>query len=114
MQVPDERADPVRRLLLRLTDLVELEAHVVHLTLRQELACDIDLDRETEQHLSEVVVKVPGDLESFVGPFLGHRVRQRTKNLLAILKFFVGLLERLRSEEHLPRKQQGSKDCRKR
>jgi hypothetical protein len=74
MQISDERTDPVRRLLLRVTDLVELHSHVVRLTLLQQLAGNVDLNGESEQHLGEVVMEVPGDLESLVGPFLGHRV----------------------------------------
>ena len=105
-----ERADPVRRLLLRLADLVELHAHIFGLTLLEELPRDIDLDGEAEQHLREIIVEVPGDLESFVRPFLRHRVRERTEDLLAVLKFLVGFLESLRSEEHLSSKQQGSED----
>jgi len=111
MQISDERTDPIRGLLFGLTDLVELEAHVFRLTLLQELARDIDLDREPEQHLCQVIMEVPGDLEAFVRPFLGHRVRKRTKNLLAILQFLVGLFERLRSEEHLPRQEKRRQEC---
>ena len=76
MQISDKGTDPVGRLLLRMTDLVELRSHIFRLTLLQQLACDIHLDGEAEQHLSEIVVEVPGDLEPFVGPFLGHGVRE--------------------------------------
>lgn len=76
MQVPDERPDPVGRLLLRVADLVELCGDVLRLALLKELASHIDLDRKPEQHLREVVVEIPSDLESFVCSFLGHRVRK--------------------------------------
>jgi hypothetical protein len=106
MQISDERTDPVRCLLLRMADLVELRSNVFGLTLLQQLARNIDLDRESEQHLGEVVMQVPGDLKSFVRSFLGHRVRERTKDLFAVLQFYVSLFERLRSKEHLPRQEQ--------
>jgi len=103
MQVSDECTDPIRRLLLRLADLVELHADVVRLPLLEQLPRDINLDGQPEQHLGEIVMEVSSDLESFIGPLLGHGVRERTKDLLTNLKFLVGLLERLRSEEHLAR-----------
>jgi hypothetical protein len=106
VQISDQGTDAVRRLLLRLTDLVELRADVVGLALLEELARNVDLDRQPEEHLREVIMEIAGDLESLVGAFLRHRVRKRTQNLFALLQFFVGFLERLRSEEHLPRKQQ--------
>jgi hypothetical protein len=95
-----------------MADLVELRTNVFRLTLLEQLACNIDLDGEAEQHLGEVIMEVTGDLESFVRPFLGHGVRERSKDLLAILKFLVGFFERLRSEEHLASKQKRSKDGR--
>ena len=110
MQVSDQRPDPIGRVLLRLRIFSSCIPRPP--SDPSPAACgDVDLDREAEQHLREVVVEVPRDLLSFVGPFLGHRVRERTKDLLAILEFLVSLFERLRSEEHLPREQQGSKDC---
>ena len=76
MQIPDERADPIGCLLLRVTDLVELSGDVFCLSLLEELPGDVDLDREPEEHLREIIVEVPRDLESFVCPFLRHRVRK--------------------------------------
>jgi hypothetical protein len=53
--------------------------------------------------LSEIVVQVRGDLLSFVLPLLGHAIRQSAQHLFPILQLLVRLLERLASEEHLPR-----------
>ncbi len=61
----------------------------------------VHLDREAEQELGEVVVQVAGDLEPLVLALLGHPVRERAEDLLAILQLRVGLLERLAAEEHL-------------
>ena len=68
-------------------------------------ARDVDLDRESEQELREVVVQERRDLHAFVLTLLGHTVRERAKYVFAILELLVCLLERLTSEEHLPRKQ---------
>jgi len=106
VQISDECPDAVRRLLLRMTDLVELRSDVFRLPLLQELTRDINLDGESEQHLREVIVKVSGDLQSLVGSFLGHGIRERSKDLLAGLKFLVGFFESLRSEEHLASQEQ--------
>jgi hypothetical protein len=113
VQVSDQRADAIRRLLLRCADLVELRAHVVDLSLLEELARDVHLDREPEEDLREIVVKVAGDLEAFVGTLLRHRVGECPEDLLAFLQFLVSFLERLRSEEHLPREEQWRQDGRK-
>jgi hypothetical protein len=112
MQISDERSDAIRRLLLRVTDLVELRGDVLRLSFLEKLPGHVDLDRKSEEHLREVVVEVPRDLESFVCPLLGQRIRERPKNLLAILELGVSDFERLRSEEHLTRKQKRSKDRR--
>ena len=85
MQISDQGADAVRRLLLRLADLVELHADVFGLALLEELARDVDLDRQPEEHLREIVVEVAGDLETLIGAFFRHRVREGTQNLLALL-----------------------------
>ena len=114
MQISDQGADAVRRLLLRLADLVELHADVFGLALLEKLARDVDLDRQPEEHLREIVVEVAGDLETFIGAFFRHRVREGTQHLLALLEFLVGFLERLRSEEHLPRQEERRKKGRKR
>jgi hypothetical protein len=106
VEVSDQRPDPIRRLLLRLADLVELRAHVVGLSLLEQLAGHVDLDRQAKEHLREIVMEVARDLKSFIGALLRHRVRESTKDLFALLKFLVGFLEGLRSEEHLPSKQQ--------
>ena len=85
MQISDQGADAVRRLLLRLADLVELHADVFGLALLEELARDVDLDRQPEEHLREIVMEVAGDLEALIGAFFRHRVREGTQNLLALL-----------------------------
>ncbi len=102
VQVADERPDAIRGLLLGLPDLVELFRDLAQLALVHELARHVDLDRQPEQHLGQVVMEVAGDLESFVSALLRHPVRQRLENLLALLQLLVGLLQRLRSEEHRP------------
>ena len=68
-------------------------------------ACHVDLDREPEQELREVVVEERSDLHALVLTFLRHPVRQCTKHVLAILEFLVRLLESLATEEHLPGKE---------
>ena len=72
------------------------------LVLVEQLARHVDLDREPEQHLRQIVVQVAGDLQPLVGALLRHRVRQGLQHLLAFLQLLVRLLERLRSEEDLP------------
>jgi hypothetical protein len=62
VQVADQGADPVGRLLFGLSDLLELLADLGDVALLKELAGDIDLDREAEQDLRQVVVEVSGDL----------------------------------------------------
>ncbi len=62
VQLPDERADPVRGLLLRLADLLELLTEIHEVVLVEELARDVDLEAEPEQHLCEVVMEIAGDL----------------------------------------------------
>ena len=57
-------------------------------------------------------MEVARDLESFVRALFRHRVRERTKDLLALLQFLVRFLECLRSEEHLPSKQERRQDRR--
>ncbi|HEX9124085.1 MAG TPA: hypothetical protein VF984_12155, partial [Actinomycetota bacterium] len=63
------------------------------------------MQRKLEEQLREIIVEVRRDLPPLVLPLLGHPVRQRLQNLLAILQFPVGFLERLATEEHLPRQQ---------
>ena len=106
MQVPDERADPVRRLLLRIADLLELLLQIHVVALVQKLARDIDLQAQPEEDLREVVVQIAGDLEPLVGTLLSHRVRQVPKDLGRLLEFDVRLLQRLGPEEHLPSEQE--------
>ena len=103
MQIPDQRPDAIGGLLLGLPDLVELIADRRDVVLLEELPRDVDLDREPEQDLGEVVVQVPGDLEALVGPLLRHRVREGLEHLLPLLQLGMRLLQRLRPEEHLPR-----------
>jgi len=103
VQVPDQRTDPIRRLLLRLTDLVQLLTHVIDIAPVQELSSDIDLEGKAEQDLGEVVMEIPGDLQSLVCPLLGHGVRELAEDLLTLGKFDVSFLECLGPEEHLPR-----------
>ncbi|HET9249155.1 MAG TPA: hypothetical protein VFP13_04340, partial [Actinomycetota bacterium] len=67
VQVSDQCSDPVGGLLLRLADLVELSRDVFDLALLEELPGHVDLDREAEQDLREIVVEIAGDLQSFVG-----------------------------------------------
>jgi hypothetical protein len=55
-------------------------------------------------------MQIPGDLQPLVSALLSHGIRQRLQDLLPLLEFLVGLLERLRSEEHLPREDQGRHD----
>ena len=111
VQVSDQRTDAVGGLLLGLADLLELIANRRDVVLLEELARHVDLDREPEEHLRQVVVEVPGDLQPFVCTLLRHRVRQRLEHLLAILELLVRLLERLRPEEHLPRKEQAAREA---
>ena len=63
-----------------------------------------DLDRKSEQELREIVVQERRDLHALVLALLGHPVRERAKYVFAILELLVRLLERLATEEHLPRK----------
>src|SRR3990170_7583414 len=72
----------------------------------------VHLDREPEQQLREVVVKERRDLQSLVLPLFRHPVRQRAKDVFAILQLLVSFLERLASEEHLPSKEQRKHDYR--
>ena len=112
MQVSDQRSDAIGRLLLRLADLVELPRNVLDPALLEELPGNVDLDREAEQDLCEVVMEIARDLESFVGAFLRHRVRECAKDLLSVLELLVCFLESLRSEEHLSCEKQRGEDRR--
>ena len=86
MQVADQRADAIGRVLLGFADLLELLARLHEVALVEQLARDVHLDREPEEHLGEVVVEVRRDLLPLVGTFLRHRVRERAQDLLAILE----------------------------
>ena len=57
---------------------------------------DIDLDREPEQMLSQIVVEESRHLQSLVLSF-PPRVRERAQQLLAILQLLVRFLERFAS-----------------
>jgi hypothetical protein len=107
VQVSDQRSDPVRGLLFGFTDLVELFRDVLELTLLEELPRDVDLDRKAEEHLRQIVVEVPSDLQALVGSFFCHGVRERTKDMLTLFQLLVRLLQSLGPKEHLPRKQKG-------
>jgi len=114
MEVPDQGADPLRRPILRVLDLGEELLRVGEVA-RVEMALgDVHLDRQTEQQLSEIVVQERGDLLPFVLPLLGHPVGQGSQHLLAVLELGVRLLERLRSEEHLPRQEERDDEGRNR
>ena len=93
VQVPDQGADAIGRLLLRVADLLELRVELGEVLLVEQLARDVDLEREAEQDLREVVVEVAGDLKPFVGTLLGHRVRKLAKDLFTFLELYVGLLK---------------------
>ena len=105
MQVSDQGPDAIGRSVLRLLDLEEQLLCLVDLPRVEMPSSHVDLDREPEQELREVVVKERSDLHALVLTFLGHSVRQCTKNVLAILQFLVRLLESLATEEHLPSKE---------
>jgi hypothetical protein len=85
VQVSDQRTDAIGRLLFRLADLVELCCDVLDLTLVEELARHVHLDRESEEHLREIVMEVPGDLDPLVGTLLRHRVGESAQNMLSLL-----------------------------
>ena len=48
-------------------------------------------------------MQIPGDLQTLICPSLGHGVRELTKDLLTLSQLDMSFLERLRTEEHLPR-----------
>src|SRR3954468_20004730 len=106
MEFAHEPSDAIGGSVLRLLDLRERLLGLGELPGREVSACDVHLDRQPEQELREIVVEECGDLLAFVLPLLGHPVRERPEHLLAILKLSVRLLERLRTEEHLPSQQQ--------
>src|SRR3990170_3605739 len=110
VQVPDEGPDAIRGPVLRLLDLLERELGLVELPCRQVPSGDVDLDREPEQVLRQVVMQERRDLQSFVLSLLGHAVREGPQQLLTVLELSVRLLERLAAEEHLSSKQQGDNE----
>ena len=55
-------------------------------------------------------MEVSGDLESLVGPFLRHGVRELAQDLLTLCELDVRLFERLRPKEHLPGEHEGRQD----
>jgi hypothetical protein len=78
MQVSDQGSDAIGRLLLRFADLLQLRADVRDLPLLEELPGNVDLYRQSEQHLGKVVMEVAGDLETFVRRSSGITV-ERTR-----------------------------------
>ncbi|HEX6331437.1 MAG TPA: hypothetical protein VF129_09165, partial [Actinomycetota bacterium] len=105
VQVPDQCADPIRGSVLRLLDVTEESLRFLQFAGIEMAARHVDLDREPEQKLREIVVQESGDLQAFVLPLLGHPIRERAEDLLTVLQFFVRLFQRLAPEEHLPSKQ---------
>src|SRR3970040_1553637 len=75
---------------------------------------DVDLDREAEQELGQIVVEEPCDLKALVLSLLGHAVRQSTEDLLAILKLLMSFFQSLASEEHRSCQQQRNHEDRTR
>jgi hypothetical protein len=62
VQVTDQRADPIGRLVLRLLDLGGRLLSVVDPPSIEVLTCHVHLDRESEQQLSQIVVQERSDL----------------------------------------------------
>ena len=75
VQVSDQGADAVGGSVLRLLDLEQELLGLVDLARVEMPARDVDLDREAEQELREVVVQERGDLHALVLAFLRHAVR---------------------------------------
>jgi hypothetical protein len=101
VQVSDERADGVGRLLFGRADAVQIFEHGIRLALEQALLGHFDLQREAEEHLGEVVVEICRDLHPFVLPLFRHPVRQRPHDSFPVFELFARLLKGQRSEEHL-------------
>jgi len=112
VQFSGQGANAIGGSVLRVLDLEQHALGLVDLARFQVPPCNIDLDREAEQKLREVVVEEGGDLQSFVLSLFGHPSRKRPQDMFAILEFFVRLLERLASEEHLTGKEERENDCR--
>ena len=70
----DQRADAVGGFLFGVLDLLELRLELLEIVFVEHLACDVDLEGESEQNLCKVVVEVTGDLEPLVRVQLRHRV----------------------------------------
>src|SRR4029453_12804862 len=101
VQVSDQSADTFGGAVLGLLDLDEQLLRVIDLAGFEVATCDVDLDRQPEQELREIVMEERRDLHALVLALFGHPVRERAENLFAILKLLMCLLERFAPEEHL-------------
>ncbi|HET8527074.1 MAG TPA: hypothetical protein VFM81_10635, partial [Actinomycetota bacterium] len=106
VQVSDQGANAIRGSVLRLLDLEQKLLGLIDLAGPEMPPRHIDLDREAEQELREIVVQELGDLHALVLAFLRHAVRQGSEHLFAVLELLVRFLQSFAAEEHLPRKEE--------